>query len=273
MPIPKHYTPNELLVAILAAELHDDEMGFVGVGSSGRAFSLAVGIPLLAGRLAQARHAPHYQMQIGPLIDPDLSDLPDHWNDATAYDRPAAAFVDAVDNIAALLRGGVDVSFISGAQVDRFGNLNITRIGEVDDARWLVGALALPEHQAFADRSIILADLSPRSFVERVDFVTGVGYLDGGDSRRAAGLGPGGPALVLTDKAIFDFTPVSREMRLRSVHPGWDIEEVLSSMSFEPVLPDCVPETPAPDTQTVALIRELDPKRMFLGAEPPGWTR
>src|SRR3546814_7337633 len=73
-------------------------------------------------------------------------------------------------------------------------------------------------------------DLDRRSFVEKVDFITSVGYLDGGASREAAGLGPGGPRYVITDKAIFDFTPDTREMRLRSLHPGVRSEEHTSEL-------------------------------------------
>src|SRR3546814_2938867 len=109
----------------------------------------------------------------------------------------------------------------SAAQIDRHGNMNITAIGDYERPKVrLVGCLAQPEHFAFVRRPYVVMDLDRRSFVEKVDFITSVGYLDGGASREAAGLGPGGPRYVITDKAIFDFTPDPREMRLRSLHPG-----------------------------------------------------
>lgn len=262
----QRYAPNELLATTLARSLGDGEVGFIGVGSSGRAFNLVVGIPLVAGRLAAASHAPDLVMQIGPLIDPDLARLPSEWNDATAYDRPGSAFIEAHDNIGALLRGGVDVAFVSGAQVDRYGNLNATWLNRPDgDRRPLIGALALTEHQAFARRTIIMKDLSPRGFVENVHFVTGVGH--GPTPRDQLGLPGGGPELVLTDMATFDFNGENRQMRLISVHPGFEIQDVLDRMGFEPEIAPEVGRTGEPTDSELAAIRtEIDPNRLLLGA-------
>lgn len=269
------FTCNELLVAELARHLRDDEIGFVGVGTSGRAFSLVVGVPLAAARLAQLTTAPRFDVQIGPIIGPEMDELPARWNDSTVYSWAASALLDGADNLDVFARGGVDVGFVSGAQVDRFGNLNVTWIdGDGPRSRIrLIGCLALPEHQAFARRSIILADLSPRVFVPRVDYVTGVGYLDGDRTREEAGHASGGPALVLTDRAIFDFSPESRQLRLRSVHPGFTVDDVLEQMSFEPEVPPDVPATPAPDQETLDLIRRvIDPERVLLAHEPASWA-
>lgn len=265
------YTTNELMTCELARHLNDGEIGFVGVGTSGRAFSLVAGMPLAAGRLAQLTTAPEFDLQIGPIIGPEMDELPRRWNDATVYSWAASGLVDGADNLDVFARGGVDVGFVSGAQVDRFGNLNVTWIEGREGRRIrLIGALALPEHQACARRSVILADLSPRTFVERVDYVTGVGWLEGGDSRERAGVTTGGgPALVLTDLATFDFAPQSRAMRLRSVHPGTSVEQVLAAMGFEPELPAEVAETAAPSEEQLRLIRErIDPERMLLAHEP-----
>lgn len=268
------FTCNELLVAELARHLRDDEIGFVGVGTSGRAFSLVVGVPLAAGRLAQLTTAPRFDLQIGPIIGPEMDELPKRWNDSTVYSWAASALLDGADNLDIFAKGGVDVGFVSGAQVDRFGNLNVTWIDR-DGRRAvrLIGCLALPEHQAFAQRSIILADLSRRGFVPRVDFITGVGFLDGGTSRADAGLFDRGPWLVLTDLATFDFEPDSKEMRLRTVHPGFTIDDVLGTMSFRPIVPASVPTTEPPDASTLQLIREvIDPERLLLTHEPLSWS-
>ena len=265
------YTVNELMTVELSRHLHDDEIGFVGVGTSGRAFTLVAGMPLAAGRLAQLTSAPDFDLQIGPIIGPEMDELPTRWNDATVYSWAASGLVDGADNLDVFARGGVDVGFVSGAQVDRHGNLNVTWIDSDSGRRVrLIGALALPEHQACAGRSVILADLSPRTFVERVDYVTGVGWLDGGDSRERAGVTTGGgPALVLTDLATFDFAPESKAMRLRSVHPGRTVEEVVAAMGFEPEIPGEVPETEPPSAEQVALLRErIDPERLLLAHEP-----
>ena len=96
------FTLNELMAFRLSLELKNDEMGFVGVGSSGRAFVFAVGLPMVASRIAQLTHAPRFSIQMGPLVDPVLEPEPTRWFDSIAYDRDAPAFIDAVDNLDAL---------------------------------------------------------------------------------------------------------------------------------------------------------------------------
>jgi glutaconate CoA-transferase subunit B len=264
------FTVNELMAYRLSQELRNDEMGFVGVGSSGRAFVFAVGLPMVASRLAQLTHAPHFSVQMGPLIDPILEPLPSRWFDSIAYDRDAPAFIDAVDNLDALQRGRVDISFISGAQIDAYGNVNVTRVTRPDGSHaHLVGALALPEHQAFAQRAIVLADLSKRTFVEQVDFVSGVGRRSKGKRRDELGLPGGGPVLVMTDRAVFDFSPETDRMRLLELYPGQSVDSVLAAMSFTPEIADNLTALDAPPAEVVALIRDrIDPEKVFLGVEP-----
>lgn len=261
------YTTNELITAVLAREIRDGDLCFVGVGTNGRAFTLAVGIPLAAVRLAQMRQAPDAAVYWGNLLEPDLSNIPADLKQDSFTRWPAAACPpDTGVKCDMLARECFDVSFNSAAQIDRFGNMNITAIGDYTSPKVrLVGCLAQPEHLAFVRRPLIVVDLGPRTFVEKVDFITSVGHLDGGDSRQAAGLGPGGPQLVVTDKAVFDFTPEGREMRLVSVHEGSSVEEVLGLMSFRPVVPATVPKTAAPTGDELAAIRQaIDPNRVLL---------
>jgi glutaconate CoA-transferase subunit B len=162
-------------------------------------------------------------------------------------------------------RGRFDVSFESAAQVDRYGNLNITAIGDYHepDVR-LVGCLAQPEHLAFVRRPIIVVDLNRRTFVEQVDFVTSVGHRVRGTPRRDFGLPGPGPALVVTDKAIFDFGPEG-SMRLRSLHPGVALDDVLSRMSFTPTIPEHIPVTEQPASEELRLLREvIDPRGVMM---------
>ena len=265
------YTINELMVAELSRHLHDDEIGFVGVGTSGRAFSLVVGIPLAAGRLAQLTTAPQFDLQIGPIIGPEMRELPERWNNSTVYSWAASGLIDGADNLDVFAKGGVDVGFVSGAQIDQYGNLNVTWINRPDGRRIrLIGCLALPEHQACARRSVILADLDPQVFVPKVDYISGVGWLDGGRSREEAGITiGGGPQLVVTDRAIFDFAPDSRRLRIRSLHPGVTVDDVVSRMGFKPEVPGDIPVTEAPGDEQLRLIREIiDPRRLLIGHEP-----
>ena len=263
----REYTTNEMMVAAVARELQNEEIAFVGVGTSGRAFTLACGIPLVAARLAQHTHAPHFTIYWGNHLSPDLSQLPEKLNqDSITQWRAASCPPTIADKIDMLTRGRFDISFESAAQIDRYGNLNITSIGDYKKPKTrLVGCLAQTEHLAFARRPIILADLSPRTFVAEVDFITSVGYLKGGDSRKEAGLEDGGPWRVITNKAIFDFDSRDRGMRLRSIYPGETVENVLELMSFRPEIPSDVPETMPPTETELKLIREtIDPKKTFL---------
>ena len=161
-----------------------------------------------------------------------------------------------------------DVSFDSAPQIDRFGNMNITAIGDYKKPKVrLVGCLAQPDHFAFVKRPIILTDLKKRAFVEKVDFITSVGYLEGGDSRIQAGLRPYGPWKVITDKCILNFDNEQKEMQLESLHPGVTLEEVLDNMGFRPRIPKKIATTPEPTKEQVRVIREtIDPNHSLLRA-------
>jgi len=269
MPYEGDYTLNELLVVTAARELRDKDLAFVGVGTAGRAFTLAVGIPIAAARLAQMTHAPNVNIYWGNLLSPDLTRIPPRLTQHHVTTWPCAAqMANTGDKCDMLARRQFDVCFDSAPQIDRFGNLNITAIGEYrrPTAR-LIGCLAQTDHLAFVKRPIVLTDLRKRAFVARVDFITSVGYLDGGTSRETAGLDPGGPWRVITDKAVFGFHPETKEMQLLSVHPGVTLEEVLDAMSFRPGLPKDRGETEPPTTDQVRLIRQaIDPNRILLVA-------
>jgi glutaconate CoA-transferase subunit B len=261
------YSNNELITAFLSRQIVDDDLCFVGVGTNGRAFTLAVGIPLAAVRLAQMQLAPGASVYWGNLLEPDLSEIPEHFTqDSFTRWQAAACPADTGTKCDMLARGSFDVCFNSAAQLDRYGNMNITAIGDYLNPKVrLVGCLAQPEHFAFVRRPYVVMDLDKRSFVEKVDFITSVGYLRGGTSRRDAGLGEGGPRFVVTNKAIFDFTPDSREIRLASLHPGVTLEEVLDLMSLTPVTPETIPETVPPTEIELAHIRaDIDPNRILL---------
>lgn len=261
------YSRNELLTSQVANAISDGDLVFVGVGTNGRAFTLAVGIPLAGLRLAQMRHAPDASVYWGNLLQPNLSVFPENLRqDSLTRWHAAASPFDVGYKCDMLSRRGFDVSFDSGAQIDRYGNLNITAIGDYRRPKVrLVGCLAQPEHFAFVRRPVVMMDLDRRSFVEKVDFVTSVGHARDGKSRQEWGLGEGGPQIVVTDKAIFDFDTPDKSMRLRSLHAGVAIEEVMDNLGFVPSMPETIATTPAPGDQELKLIREqIDPDRILL---------
>lgn len=258
------YSIDELMIASIAAELRDGELGFVGLGTAARAYTLAVGIPIAAARLAQMTHAPRFTIYWSNLLSPRLDGIPGvTLQDVYTRWEAAASPIDVGYKVDMITSGRFDVSFESAPQVDRYGNLNITAIGGEDDGPpkvRLVGCLAQTEHLAFIRRPIIVTDLTRRAFVERVDYVTSLGHSRDGVSRDTFNLPGPGPELCITDKAIFDFCTPSGEMRLRSLHPGVTIEEVLDLMSFRPAISEEPVTTAAPSEDTVRIIREkIDP--------------
>ena len=263
------YTCNELMTADTARELLDNELGFIGVGTDGRAYTLSVGIPMVAARLAQLSHAPDFTIFWNNLLSPKLDEIPPYLTQDYLTKWPCAFQpVTCEDKNEMLASERFDVSFDSAPQIDRFGNMNITAIGDYKKPKVrLVGCLAQPDHFAFVKRPIILTDLKKRAFVEKVDFITSVGYLEGGDSRIQAGLRPYGPWKVITDKCILNFDNEQKEMQLESLHPGVTLEEVLDNMGFRPRIPEKIVTTPEPTKEQVRVIREtIDPNHSLLRA-------
>lgn len=259
-------TANELMAYAISRRLRSEDLVFIGVGTAGRAYTLAVGVPLVASRLAQLDHAPDLDIYLGNLLSPDLAKMPTQLTQDAITRWPGAyAPADIGNKVDALVRGDFTVSFESAAQVDRWGNLNITAIGpaEAPDVR-LVGTLAQPEHLAFVERPIIVVDLSSRTFVEEVDVLSSFGHASAQGTRRQLGYTTSGPAFVVTDLCTFDFTDQGL-MRLNSLHPGAALDQVLDHMSFQPVIPERIPRTPAPSERQIRLIREeIDPGQALL---------
>lgn len=264
-----YYTMNELMAVAASKELRDEELGFIGVGTDGRAYTMAVGIPMIAARLAQMSHAPNFTIFWNNLLSPKLDEIPPYLTQDFLTKWPCAFQpVTCEDKNEMLANGRFDVSFDSASQIDQFGNMNITAIGDYKKPKVrLVGCLAQPDHFAFVKRPIILTDLKKRTFVEKVDFITSVGYLDGGDSRVKAGLKPYGPWKVITDKCILNFANEERKMQLESIHPGITLEEVLDNMDFQPVIPEVIKTTEEPTEEQVKVIRNvIDPNHSLLRA-------
>jgi acyl CoA:acetate/3-ketoacid CoA transferase beta subunit len=250
------YTPFELMAVAGARELKDGEV--IGVG---------LGLPMIASLLAKRTHAPHLTLlfELG-VIDPEpvhtgvgLAD-PRVWYRA----KILSSFVDILGTI--LHKGLVDVGFLGGLETDAYGNLNTTLLGDPKGKyRHFTGSGGGNDIASCARRTIIIMRHEARKLNEAVSFVTSPGYLRGGGDRKTAGL-RGGPSHVITDKAIFDFDPESKRMRLVSIHPGTTREEVLANMNFQPVVPDDLPTTEPPTAEQIRLIREeIDPDGMYAG--------
>jgi glutaconate CoA-transferase subunit B len=250
------YTPSELMATAGARELQDREVVAVGLG-----------LPVVASFLAKQTHAPNMTMlfELG-VIDPDPVDCGVGLADPRVWYR-ASVLSSFVDILGAILHKGlVNVGFLGGLEVDRYGNLNTTLLGDPHGRfRHFVGSGGANDIASCAQRTIIIIRHEERKLRTAVSFVTSPGYITGGDSREKAGL-RGGPSRVITDKAIFGFHPETKQMMLLSVHPGNTLVDVLGTMGFAPVVPDHVPTTEPPTPEQLRLIREvIDPQRMYMG--------
>jgi glutaconate CoA-transferase subunit B len=252
------------MAAALSRQFGEKEHGFIGLGTGDRAFILAVGIPTVAAQLAVERGA-DFSLQYGTLFDPDVQGMPDTLGDPDLLRWECAARVPVERCLDVFRRGLMTCSFISGAQIDMYGNLNSVRIGrgERPDVR-LTGPIAQADHAVFAQRTFVIVPHERRVFVERVDFVSAPGYGDGAGWRERLGLPGGGPAKVITDLAVLGFDGESRRMTLESVHPGVTVEQVVDATGFELLVGD-VGETEPPSEHELALMRErIDPAGKLL---------
>lgn len=246
------YSPAEIMTVMAARELQDGDCVFVGIG-----------LPNVACNLARRRHAPNVQMIFeSGVFGADPARQPLSIGDPTLV-TGATSVCSMTDIFSLYLQGGyIDVGVLGGAQIDRFGNMNTTVIGDYGRPRVrLPGSGGACEIAHLASSVIVVMRLKKRAFVEKLDFLTSPGFLTGGDARERAGIGGEGPRAVITDRAIFRFHPDTREMVLASVHPGTTVEEVREMVGWPlRVAPDVATTTP-PDDEDLRIIREvLDPQ-------------
>jgi glutaconate CoA-transferase subunit B len=166
-------------------------------------------------------------------------------------------------------RGVIDYTFLGGAQIDAYGNLNSTMIGK-DYARPKVrfpGSGGANDLASLCWRVIVMTNHDRRRFVEKVDFVTTPGYLTGPGAREAAGLPPGaGPYRVITDLAIMGYHPQTKRMQVLSLHPGSTLQKVQEHTGFELEVAEPLATTLAPTQTELQILREeVDPHRYIIG--------
>jgi glutaconate CoA-transferase subunit B len=250
------YSLIELMAVAAAREIQDGDVVFAGTG-----------LPMLGAMLAQRTHAPECCIifEAGSLAS-RLEHLPMSVGDARAM-RGAAMAAGLSEVFTYILQAGrVDVGFLSGAQVDRYGNINSTSIG-ADPRRPQVrfsGSGGACDIACLARRTIIIARHEKRRFPERVDYITSPGWLQGGDSRRRSGLIRGGPDVVVTTKGVMRFRKDTKEMYLSSYHPGLTARDVQDDTGFDLDVSEAT-ETPEPQGDELRILREVvDPERIFL---------
>jgi len=264
-------TVYEVMATAIARELRDSELWFLGMSTGPQTILMLTRIPIAAMALAQQTHAPNSWMLVaGWVMNPDVSKVPTRMESefgTTLGQWPCEAYNNSLAMSYVAARHEIDVGFGSAAQVDKYGNCNTVAIGDYNRPRVrLVGPINQPGHFSLFGREIIIMPHEKRNFVDRVDFISGAGFLDGPGSREKLELRGGGPCMILTDKAVFRFDAQSRLARLSSVHPGVSVDEVVAATGYtHDYLPQSVPQTAPPSGEELELIREaIDPKGTML---------
>ncbi|MCO5206132.1 MAG: CoA-transferase subunit beta [Anaerolineae bacterium] len=250
-----NYSPSELMIVSASRALQGNRVVFVGVG-----------LPNIACNLARRDHSPDIELVYeSGVFGAHPARLPLSIGDPTLVSD--ATSVTSIDDLFLLyLQGGrVDVALLGGAQIDRFGNLNTTAIGDYTNPRIrLPGSGGACEIAANAKQIFMIMRLKRRAFVEKLDFCTSPGHLDGVMRRSDLGLPGNGPALVITDRALFNFDNPNREMMLIELAPGESVDSVRADVGWDVRVSADVRMMTPPTPEELAIIREqLDPAGLY----------
>ncbi len=250
------YNSTELLICTAARLMPDNTTALIGTG-----------IPMLVASLAKKMFAPG----LIPIFEfggmgAVLEELPKAVGEARTFHRgfAAAGLCEAIETAQ---RGFIEFGFLGGAQIDPYGNLNSTVIGDYYHPKVrLPGSGGGNDAGSHCWRTIAIMRHDRRRFVERVDFITTPGYLSGPGAREAAGLPPGsGPYRVVTNLAVMGYHPDSKRMMLLATQPGVSVQEVLDNTGFELLIADRVEENPPPTAEELRVLREeVDRERLYI---------
>ena len=252
------YNAMELMICCAARLLED-----------GRTVAVGTGVPCAAAMLAQRTAAPNLVIffEAGGVA-PQLPTMPISVGDSRTFYRGVMA-TSMADVMETCQRGMMDYTFLGGAQIDAYGNLNSTMIG-TDYRRPHVrfpGSGGANDLASLCWRVLVVTNHDPRRFVAKLDFLTTPGYLTGPGAREAAGLPPGtGPYRVITDLAILGYGEETRRMEVLSLHPGVTLERVRAATGFQLGVQHPLEETEPPRAAELRILREeVDPHRYVLG--------
>ncbi len=248
-------SPSELMIVAASRALEGNRTVFVGVG-----------LPNIACNLARRTHSSDIELVYeSGVFGAQPARLPLSIGDPTLVSG-ATSVVSMADLFMLYLQGGlIDVALLGGAQIDRFGNLNTTVIGDYQNPKTrLPGSGGACEIAINARRIFMIMRLSKRAFVPKIDFLTSPGHLDGGDARRKLGLPGYGPDKVITDKALFTFDNPEREMMLVELAPGETVESVQAVVGWPIRVADELREMMPPTAAELTVVRDqLDPQGLY----------
>ena len=245
----------ELMVIVAARELNDGESVLVGVG-----------VPNLAANLAKRLHAPNLLMVYeSGTVGSNPSRMPLSIGDPCLVSG-AKSVCSMYEQFAYYLQGGrIDVGFLGGAQIDRYGNINSTVIGSYKTPKVrLPGSGGACDIASNVRRIIVITPHEKRRFVEKVDFLTSPGFIDGKSGWQLLKLQGGGPYAVITDLCTFKFDETTGEMTVVALHEGVTLEQVQENTPWTVKVADKLETTPSPTKEEIEALRALDPEKIYL---------
>jgi len=256
-PSDRPYSLTHLMICIAAKFLEDNSSVFVGTG-----------LPMMAALFAQHAHAPNLLMVFeAGAVGPQMRALPISISDSRTFYRAVAT--SSMHDIMSLSQlGWIDYGFLGAAQIDKFGNVNTTIIGD----HWEQPTVRLPgsgganDVGSFCRKIIVIMRQDKRRFVEKLDFLTTAGYLSGVGQRDAVGLSKNSaPFKVITQLGAYGFDDATKQMKLEAIHPGVSIQTIKENSSFELLIPAEIRVTTPPTDTELDLLRKLDPTGMAIG--------
>ncbi len=250
-----NFSPNELMIVNASRALEGSRVVFVGVG-----------LPNIACNLARRSHSPQIELVYeSGVFGAQPARLPLSIGDPTLVSG-ATSVTSMADLFMYYLQGGlVDAALLGGAQIDRFGNLNTTIIGNYDRPKVrLPGSGGACEIAINAKKTLMIMRLKSRAFVENLDFLTSPGHLHGSDAREKFGLPGAGPLLVITDRAILSFDNSQREMMLIEIASGESVQSIVCEVGWDLMISPDLKEITPPSSVELDIIRnQLDREGLY----------
>ncbi|KQC06289.1 MAG: 3-oxoacid CoA-transferase [Smithella sp. SDB] len=252
------YNQIELMICVAARNLEDGATVVVGTGA-----------PCAAAMLAQKTHSPNLCILFeAGGVAPNLPAMPISVGDSRTFHQAIMAS-SMPEIMETCQRGMIDYTFLGGAQVDMYGNINSTMIGP-DHSKPLVrfpGSGGANDLASLCWRTMMMTIQDAKRFTNDIDFITSPGYLQGGNSRYEAGLPRGtGPYRIITNMAIMGFDDTTKRMKVLSVNPGYTRKDVQNNCGFELIWADSIAETHEPDEDELRILRgKVDPDRYIIG--------
>lgn len=249
------YSPSELMIISASRALEGARVVFVGVG-----------LPNIACNLARRSHSPQMELVYeSGVFGANPARLPLSIGDPTLISGATSVMGMADLFMLYLQRGLVDVALLGGAQIDRYGNLNSTVVGDYKTPKVrLPGSGGACEIATNAKRIFVIMRLKRRAFVSHIDFTTSPGHLEGGDARAKLGLPGSGPDVVVTDRALFSFDNDEKEMMLTELAQGETIESISAEVGWPLKVSSDLKEMRSPESAELDIIRkQLDPDGIY----------